>query len=324
MTSRRSFLQKSLLTSICALAGLRTARLIAQSSGPGKGPLVISTWNFGIPANQAAMELLRKGHSALDAVEAGVQVVEADPESTSVGIGGFPDAEGDVTLDASIMDHRGQCGSVACLQDILHPITVARAIMERTPHVMLVGEKARQFARALGLPKVNLLTRTARKAWKEWKANNPKWRRFSTDISNHDTIGMLAMDTRGDLSGACTTSGWAFKVPGRVGDSPIIGAGLYVDNEVGAATATGTGEEVIKVCGSFLIVELMRQGHSPQKACEEAVARIRKRNPDQPDLFVGFSAVNKAGEHGAFATKQGFEYALYQDGQNTLMTSAHL
>lgn len=324
MTSRRSFLQKSLLTSICAFAGLRTARLIAQSSGPGKGPLVISTWNFGIPANQAAMELLRNGRSALDAVEAGVQVVEADPESTSVGIGGFPDAEGDVTLDASIMDHRGQCGSVACLQDILHPITVARAIMERTPHVMLVGEKARQFARALGLPKVNLLTRTARKAWKEWKANNPKWRRFSTDISNHDTIGMLAMDTRGDLSGACTTSGWAFKVPGRVGDSPIIGAGLYVDNEVGAATATGTGEEVIKICGSFLIVELMRQGHSPQQACEEAIARIRKRNPDQPDLFVGFIAINKAGEHGAFATKQGFEYALHQDGENTLMTAAHL
>lgn len=280
--------------------------------------LVISTWNFGIPANKAAMEVLQKGGSALDAVEAGVMIVEADPISTSVGLGGFPDAEGDVTLDASIMNHEGQCGAVACLQHTLHPISVARAVMERTSHVLLVGEKARDFAHDLGFPKTNLLTKTAKTAWKEWKSNNPKWRQYSTDISNHDTIGMLAIDQQGNLSGACTTSGWAFKVPGRVGDSPIIGAGLYVDNEVGAATATGTGEEVIKICGSFLIVELMRQGYSPEEACVEAIRRIKKRNPGKPELFVGFLAINKAGEHGAFATKDGFEYALFQHEENKL------
>ncbi len=282
--------------------------------------LVISTWDFGIPANKSAMEVLERGGSALDAVEAGVMVVEADPISTSVGIGGFPDAEGDVTLDASIMNHEGQCGAVACLQKTLHPIQVARAVMERTPHVMLVGEKARDFAQQIGIPKTNLLTPNAKQAWKAWKANNPKWRAFSTDISNHDTIGMLALDKLGNLSGACTTSGWAFKIPGRVGDSPIIGAGLYVDNEVGAATATGTGEEVIKICGSFLIVELMRQGFSPEDACKEAVQRIKKRNPNNPELFVGFLAINKSGEHGSFSTKTGFEYALFKKGENKLIS----
>ncbi len=318
MSSRRSFLEKTFLSAAGLLTASRLPRLPLISDPTKPGSLVMSTWNFGIPANKAAMDVLRKGGSALDAVEAGVMVVEADPISTSVGIGGFPDAEGDVTLDASIMDHEGQCGAVACLQHTLHPITVARAIMERTPHVMLVGEKARDFARDLGIPKTNLLTKTAKTAWKEWKANNPKWRKYSTDISNHDTIGMLAIDQQGNLSGACTTSGWAFKVPGRVGDSPIIGAGLYVDNEVGAATATGTGEEVIKICGSFLIVELMRQGYSPEEACKEAVLRIKKRNPNKPDLFVGFLAINKAGEHGAYSTKVGFEYALYQKEENVL------
>lgn len=303
-------------------AGLLTTaklpKLLNTSNSSAKGPLVISTWDFGIPANQVAMEILERGGSALDAVESGVMVVEADPVSTSVGIGGFPDAEGDVTLDASIMNHEGQCGAVACLEKTLHPIQVARAIMERTPHVMLVGEKARDFAKQIGHPKTNLLTTNAKMAWKAWKADNPTWRAFSTDISNHDTIGMLALDKQGNLSGACTTSGWAFKIPGRVGDSPIIGAGLYVDNEIGAATATGTGEEVIKICGSFLVVELMRQGYSPEDACKEAVHRIKKRNPDKPELFVGFLAINKAGEHGAFSTKTGFEYALFQQGQNKL------
>ncbi len=319
MSSRRSFLGKSLLSAAGMITASRQLHLPDALQTASTDPLVISTWNFGIPANEAAMKVIEQGGSALDAVESGVMIVEADPESTSVGRGGFPDAAGDVTLDASIMDHRGQCGAVACLEKTLHPISVARAVMERTQHVLLVGEKARDFATQIGFPKTGLLTPNARKAWKAWKANNPKWRSFSTDISNHDTIGMLAIDKQGNLSGACTTSGWAFKIPGRVGDSPIIGAGLYVDNEIGAATATGTGEEVIKICGSFLVVELMRQGYSPQRACEEAVSRIKKRNPGNPELFVGFIAINKSGEHGAFATKTGFEYALYQHGQNRLI-----
>lgn len=319
MGSRRTFIKKS----IAATAGTWIASkgiVELQMTGPYLGgPKVVSTWDFGLAANQVAMEILNKGGKAIDAVEAGVRVPEADEIITSVGRGGFPDAEGDVTLDASIMDEKGNCGAVACLERTLHPISVARAVMERTPHVFLVGEKARKFADSLGFPKDNLLSQNARKAYKEWKANNPKWREFSTDISNHDTIGMLAIDKQGNLSGACTTSGWAFKVPGRVGDSPIIGAGLYVDNEVGAATSTGTGEEVIKICGSFLIVELMRMGKSPQAACEEAIRRVKERNQDKPDLFVGFLAMNKMGEVGAFSTKNGFEYAVGDSKGNELV-----
>ncbi|MCO6484161.1 MAG: N(4)-(beta-N-acetylglucosaminyl)-L-asparaginase [Saprospiraceae bacterium] len=274
-------------------------------------------------ANQVAMDRLKDGASAMDAVEAGVRVSEADPRITSVGKGGFPDAEGDVTLDACIMDHQARCGAVAALENTLHPISVARAVMERTPHIFLVGQKAVDFARRLGFPKEDLLTHEARAAWKEWRKGNPRWRDFSTDISNHDTIGMLAIDARGNLSGACTTSGWAFKVPGRVGDSPIIGAGLFVDNEVGAATATGTGEEVIRISGAFLIVELMRNGYSPLQACQEAVRRVRKNNPNRKDLFVGFLALNKQGEFGAWATKSGFEYAVTSLTEHRLETSGY-
>lgn len=321
MGSRRTFIKKSIVATagtLIANKGIAELPLTCPLLGEAK---VVSTWDFGLAANQVALEILNNGGKAIDAVEAGVRLPEADDAITSVGRGGFPDAEGDVTLDASIMDEHGNCGAVACLKRTLHPISVARAVMERTPHVLLVGEKARKFADSLGFPKDNLLSKNAKKAYKEWKANNPKWREFSTDISNHDTIGMLAIDKQGNLSGACTTSGWAFKIPGRVGDSPIIGAGLYVDNEVGAATSTGTGEEVIKICGSFLIVELMRMGKSPQAACEEAVRRVRRRNPNKPDLFVGFLAMNKMGEVGAFSTKNGFEYAVGDSKGNVLVKS---
>jgi len=321
MSSRRKFLINGAIAATGALGGPVLKRLPLVSSGKPEGPVVISTWDFGMPANAVAMAMLRKGATALDAVEAGVRLPEADPVITSVGRGGFPDAEGDVTLDASIMDERGRCGAVACLEKTLHPVSVARAVMEKTPHVLLVGDKARDFATRMGFPKSGLLSPEAKKAWKEWRAGNPQWKAFSTDISNHDTIGMLAMDSHGRLSGACTTSGWAFKVPGRVGDSPIIGAGLYVDNEVGAATATGTGEEVIRICGSFLIVELMRNGARPQEACQEAIRRIRRFNPDKTDLFVGFIALNKAGEYGAWSTRDGFEYAVSDARGDQLLKS---
>ena len=234
-------------------------------------PLVIATWN--VPnATKKAMEVLKSDGSALDAVEQGCMIEEADIKNSSVGKGGLPDRDGNVTLDACIMDQNGNCGSVVYLQDITHAVSVARKVMEDTPHVMLAGEGAKQFAISSGFEPEDLLTESSKKAWKKWKIE-AKYKPI-INIENHDTIGMLAIDNSGNISGACTTSGLAYKMGGRVGDSPIIGSGLFVDNEIGACVATGLGEEVVKTVGSFLVVELMRQGKSPQEACEEAINRI--------------------------------------------------
>lgn len=273
-------------------------------------PVALSTWEHGLPANEAAWEILADGGRALDAVEAGVRIPEADPAITTVGYGGYPDRFGKVTLDACIMDEGGRCGSVAFLQDIMHPISVARRVMELTPHVMLVGAGALDFALRNGFQREDLLTPEARAAWEAWKGENGEVTPL-VDINNHDTIGMLALDQAGNLSGACTTSGAAFKYHGRVGDSPIIGAGLYVDNDVGGATSTGWGEAVIRAVGCFLVVELMRQGHSPQEACEMAVERVIAKNPDWRDIQVGFLALSKSGEYGSFCIAPGFNYAVY-------------
>ncbi|MEZ4973908.1 MAG: N(4)-(beta-N-acetylglucosaminyl)-L-asparaginase [Cyclobacteriaceae bacterium] len=285
-------------------------------------PIVVSTWNFGVAANSEAWKILSAGGRALDAVEKGVQVPEGDPTESSVGLGGLPDREGRVTLDACIMDEHANCGAVACLEHIVHPISVARRVMEETQHVMLVGEGALQFALEQGFEKQNLLTPESEAAWKEWLKTSEY--KPVANIENHDTIGMVAMDANGNLSGACTTSGMAYKLRGRVGDSPIIGAGLYVDNEVGAATSTGVGEEVIKIVGSHLVVELMRQGRSPQQACEEAVGRIVKRYGEKSkDIQVGFLAINKLGEYGAYALQKGFTYAVKSNNtDNELLDSA--
>jgi N4-(beta-N-acetylglucosaminyl)-L-asparaginase len=255
---------------------------------------------------------LQSGGSALDAVEAGVMVEEADPNNQTVGLGGRPDRDGVVTLDACIMDSGGNCGSVMGLEGYVHAVSVARKVMEETPHVILVGEGAAQFADSLGYPKRDLLTEASRQEWLEWK----KTAQYEPviNIENHDTIGMLAMDGSGALAGACTTSGMAYKMRGRVGDSPVIGAGLYVDPEVGAATATGMGEEVVRTVGSFLIVELMRQGMSPQQACEEGVRRILARSKGDPDFQVGFIALNTKGESGAYCIHPGFSYRQYDSG----------
>ncbi len=255
----------------------------------------------------------------MDAVEAGVQVPEGDPKETSVGLGGLPDRDGRVTLDACIMDEFANCGSVACLEHIVHPISVARKVMEKTPHVMLVGDGALQFALANGFKKENLLTEESEKAWKEW-LKKAEYKPIA-NIENHDTIGMIALDSSQNLSGACTTSGMAYKIHGRVGDSPIIGAGLFVDNEIGAATSTGVGEEVIRICGSHVVVELMRQGNSPQEACELAVKRIVKNQPKKSkEIQVGFLAINKNGELGAYALQKGFTYAVFSNEiQNKLL-----
>lgn len=327
MPSRRKFLKKSSLSSL----GLMTTGLFttACASEPNeqsnatpkstalKAPFVISTWD-NKKANLAAMNVLSKGGNALDAVEAGVKIPEGDPKDRSVGYGGRPDRDGDVTLDACIMDSAGNCGSVCFLQHIKHPISVARAVMEKTPHVILAGEGALQFALANGFEKENLLTGESKKEWEEW-AKESEYQPI-INIENHDTIGMLGMDAQGNIAGACTTSGLAFKMKGRVGDSPIIGAGLYIDNEIGGATATGMGEAVLRSLGSFLVVELMRQGMSPAEACKEAVMRI-VRKQSYKNIQVGYLAINKKGEYGSFCIHEGFEYVVSSGDQTELITS---
>ncbi|MBE8714735.1 N(4)-(beta-N-acetylglucosaminyl)-L-asparaginase [Sphingobacterium hungaricum] len=334
--SRRNFIKQSILgaTAIGSISAMTASKPAAVK---GK-PIVISTWDFGIAANKEAWKVLSANGRALDAVEQGVKVAEADLNNPTVGKGGYPDRDGFVTLDACIMDEFGNCGSVAFLQNIAHPISVARMVMEKTPHVMLVGDGALQFALQNGFSEDNLLIPSSEKAWKEWlKEKNYKPvmnienKSFSTERLpgnqyNHDTIGMLALDAAGNLSGACTTSGMAFKMHGRVGDSPIIGAGLYVDNEIGGATSTGVGEEVIRTVGSFLVVELMRQGYSPEAACKEAVNRIIKKKPETAkEIQVGFLALNKNGEYGSYALQKGFSYALCNsEKQDLLVKGKHI
>jgi N4-(beta-N-acetylglucosaminyl)-L-asparaginase len=327
MENRRNFLKTTALASAAlafqSFSGKQEGIEDSTNVGKTNKPIVISTWNFGVKANGAAWKILKNNGRALDAVEAGVKIPEGDPTERSVGYGGRPDRDGRVTLDACIMDEFSNIGSVASLEFIKHPISVARMVMEKTPHVMLVGDGALQFALAQGFPKENLLVEESEKEWKEWLKTSeylPK-----ANIENHDTIGMIALDAHGNLSGACTTSGMAFKMHGRVGDSPIIGAGLYVDNEIGAATATGHGEEVIRIVGCHLVVELMRQGKSPQKACEEAVARIVKltknRNKNLKDIQVGFIALNKKGEYGAYCIQDGFNFAVNDASGNRLINA---
>lgn len=331
MSTRRRFLQSGLL-SATALA-LPTAASASKPAVPSKAaPLarVVSTWDFGVGANRAAWTKLQAGGSALDAVEAGARWAEADLCNATVGHCGYPDRDGVQTLDASIMDGDGRCGAVAALQDILHPISVARAVMEKSPHVLLVGEGAQQFALQQGFEKQSLLTPEAKQAWLEWKKTaqyQPKINAERTlqpaNKENHDTLGILALDADGRLAGACTTSGMAWKLHGRVGDSPIVGAGLYVDNDVGAATASGNGEEMIRNAASFLVVELMRQGRTPAQACREAIERVVRKRPEaSKSLQVCFLAMNKAGEVGAFALHDGFVYAVCDaDRQDALLDS---
>lgn len=335
MINRRKFLKRSavsasLLTSASFLASCNTSS--EKQTAPGRKPIVISTWDFGIAANAAAWNVLKANGRALDAVEQGVKVAEADLSNMTVGKGGYPDRDGHVTLDACIMDELGNCGSVAAMENIAHPISVARLVMEKTPHVMLVGAGALQFAVEQGFEPEELLMPEGKKAWEEWLIEkeykpvmNIENKSFSAERLpgneyNHDTIGMLALDAHGNVSGACTTSGMAFKMHGRVGDSPIIGAGLYVDNEVGGATSTGVGEEVIRTVGSFLVVELMRQGRSPEDACREAVERIIKKKPETAkEIQVGFLALSKSGEYGAYALQKGFSYAVCDEEKQDLL-----
>lgn len=317
MKGRRKFLgQAALSAGVLALSGRLAAN--PMDSAPADGARVVSTWDFGVQANQAAWKTLSAGGGALDAVEQGARWAETDLCNPTVGRCGNPDRDGVLTLDASIMDGDGRCGAVAALEDIDHPISVARRVMEQTPHVMLVGNGAQQFAVEQGFRKQRLLTPQAEQAWREWRERsefrpeiNAERRQRPGDSDNHDTLGMLAIDRHGRLAGACTTSGMAWKLHGRVGDSPIIGAGLYVDNDVGAATASGVGEEMIRNAASFLVVELMRQGRSPMEACREVIERVVRKRPEaSKSLQVCFLALNRHGEVGAFALHGGFVYAV--------------
>ena len=324
---RRNFIKKASVTSLGIVAGtsvLSGCDVNEESNksvvtGTPVRPLVIATWNTSDEV-EAAANVLANGGTALEAVEQGCRVAEANEKGQSVGKGGLPDRDGNVTLDACIMNEKGDYGAVVAVKEIKHVISLARKVMEDTPHVLLAGEGAKQFALEVGFKAENLLTEASKKAWEKWKIKSEY--KPIINIENHDTIGMLAIDKEGNISGACTTSGLAYKMAGRVGDSPIIGSGLFVDNEIGAATATGLGEEVLKTVGSFLIVELMRQGKSPQEACEEAIGRIvNKPRKNFKDFQVAYIAVNKQGETGGYSIHEHFSYNIFKDGANTNIKS---
>jgi len=337
---RRSFLKSSVLAGFSVPFMHKMG--FAAIGGKATGPLVISSAN-GLRATAKAMEMIKGGADALDAVIAGVNIVEEDPKDHSVGYGGLPNEEGVVELDSCVMHGpTHNAGSVAALRNIKNPSKVARLVMERTDHELLVGEGALRFAKAHGFKEEDLLTDEARKVWLHWKEtlnstddwfpeDNPDIPANYKELTKTTgTITCLGIDLNGNISGVTTTSGLAFKIPGRVGDSPIIGAGLYVDNEVGACGSTGRGEENLKNLSCFLTVELMRIGYSPQEACMETARRIIKhakipslhRTDGRPNFNVRFYALNKKGEFGAasvygptkFSVNDGKENKLHQGG----------
>lgn len=348
---RRKFLH------IGALAAplIAAKKTFAANFGDTNKPIVISTWDSGMPVNAEAWKILSIKGTALDAVEAGARHIENEI-NCCVGLGGYPDRDGIVTLDSCIMDHNANCGAVAGIERIKHPVSVARLVMEKTPHVILVGTGAQQFAVENGFTlEPAELSESGKKAYTDWlkkseykpvinienlpnrqagqpaglggkKENGPFAPNFFDDgTANHDTMGLVALDATGNLSGAVTTSGMAFKLHGRVGDSPIVGAGLFVDNEVGAATSSGTGEEVIRICGTHLVVEFMRQGYSPEMACKKAVERIVKRDKEKAKtLQVGFLALNKKGQYGAYAIQKGFVFSVKSNNENKIHPSKYL
>ncbi|MGB0311936.1 MAG: isoaspartyl peptidase/L-asparaginase family protein [Schleiferiaceae bacterium] len=324
--SRRRFLKNLGLAS----AGLAikpittTAQTTAKSLPLKDSPLVISTWIHGMEANAGAWSVLENGGDALDAVQKGVAVTESDMNNRSVGLAGRPDRDGHVTLDACIMDHDSRCGSVAFLEDIQHPIDVARAVMDKTPHVMLVGEGAQKWALENGFSKVDFEVPIpeVQKDYENWLIKSEY--KTGVNVENHDTIGMLALDASGRMAGACTTSGMAYKIRGRVGDSPIIGAGLFIDGDVGGSTATGVGEAMIRTAGASAVVESMRRGASPEEACYDIVQRILKKHPGVEGMQVGFLAMNMQGEYGGYSVYNGFNYALRSKDRNEMVDAKYM
>ncbi|HUZ60362.1 MAG TPA: N(4)-(beta-N-acetylglucosaminyl)-L-asparaginase [Hanamia sp.] len=342
MLNRRKFLQLSTLS-----APLLSLKNISHNNNAQTKPIVVSTWSNGKEVNAEAWKILSTNGRALDAVEAGARYVE-DTLDCCIGLGGYPDRDGIVTLDSSIMDEHANCGAVGAIEQIKHPVSVARKIMETTPHIMLVGEGAQQFALENGFEKQSkVLSEPAKEAYEKWlkksdykpvinienmpvgqagkKGNGPFAPPFFDDGSlNHDTMGLVAIDASGNMSGAVTTSGMAFKIHGRVGDSPIIGDGLFVDNEVGAAVSSGLGEEVMRTCGTHVVVEAMRNGLSPEAACRKAVERIINRDVERAKTFqVAFLALNKKGEYGAYAVQNGFVFAVKSNGEEKIIPAKY-
>ncbi len=290
------------------------------SSAYTGGAKMISTWSHGQPANREGWKVLESGGNSLDAVEAGARQTESDVTNRSVGIGGMPDREGHVTLDACIMDWESNCGSVGFLEGIAHPVSVAKHIMQHTPHVMLVGAGAKQYALKHRFETIKTPLPEVKKEWEKWKKEQAAIsKKPEINHENHDTIGLLAIDEAGRISGACTTSGWAYKLPGRLGDSPIIGSGLFVDQEVGGAVSTGLGESIIRIAGAHTVVELMRQGKSPEQACKETVERLIRKHKDMTGLQCAFIAINTRGEVGGYSVFNGFNYALKTKDQDLLI-----
>jgi isoaspartyl peptidase/L-asparaginase-like protein (Ntn-hydrolase superfamily) len=315
---RRDFLRAGALAGVgLAVARGRDAR---GAAAPGDAPRVLSTHPAGMACNREAGRIFQEGGSALDAVQHGVMVAEANPDDTSVGYGGYPNRDGVVQLDAAIVDGSTlEAGSVAALEDIKHPVAVARKVMEETPHVLLVGEGARRFALDKGFPKENLLTPEARRRWKQMRRESR-----TAAAAGHDTMGMVAMAADGTMAAACTTSGLAWKLPGRVGDSPLVGHGLYCDGAAGGAAATGIGEEIIKVCGSYQVVEFMRQGLHPLAAIRRVLERIVARRPANRDEFIGFVAMRRDGEVGYLSTTSGFKAAVSVGAEHRLEDAERL
>ncbi len=317
--TRRIFLTKTAI----GIAGVGLSKLSwgNVNSGEKGNPVVISNWKYGQKANEAVWNFLSEGGYSLDAVEVGVRIAESDSCVTTAGKGDSPDTIGKVRLDASIMNEKGDTGSVVFLQNIKHPVSVARLVMEKTPNVILCGDEALKFALENGY-KEKLLTKEMRKCWKKWKKEEPEHNAISNNEKQlakfQSTISMLALDENGHLCGASTARGLAHKMHGTIGDSPMIGAGLFIDGEIGGAAATGAGELVMKTMGSFLVVEFMRSGMSPEEACNAAIARIVKKNPGSKIQQVGYIAINKAGETGAASLQSGFSYTLKSPNKSEL------
>ncbi|MCX7974460.1 MAG: N(4)-(beta-N-acetylglucosaminyl)-L-asparaginase [Candidatus Aminicenantes bacterium] len=340
--SRRNFMKTGLAIGASSFIFKASPLLPAQ---PEKKIIAIASSN-GLKATERAMELLRQGADPLDAVIAGVNLVEEDPEDTSVGYGGLPNEEGEVELDASVMHGpTHNAGAVAALRGIKTPSKVAKLVMERCDHALLVGEGALKFAKAHGFKEENLLTERAREIWLRWKETlserdnwfPPKSEKLPAEVKSfvdaYGTINCLALDSQGNLAGVTTTSGLAFKLPGRVGDSPIIGAGLYVDNDIGAAGSTGRGEANLLNCGSFQVVNFMAQGYSPEEACLRTLQKIAEKTKYQPHLLdkdglprfgLNFYALNKKGEFGAASMWSGAYYAVHDGRENKLREAAYL
>jgi len=342
--TRRDFIKAGVSAGAAAVIGGPKGAPAASRQAEGK-PVVIASGN-GLRAVDRAMELLNQGADPLDAVVSGVNIVESDPNDMSVGYGGIPNEDGVVELDASVMHgSTHNAGAVASLRHIKNPSLVAKLVMERTDHALLVGEGALCFAMAHGFKKENLLTDKARERWLRWKETlsdrdnwfPPKSDRLEEElreiVTHQGTINCCALDGAGNLAGVTTTSGLAFKIPGRVGDSPIIGAGLYVDNDVGAAGSTGRGEANILTCGSNMVVEFMRDGHSPEEACLRALKRIAEKSKLQPYLLneeglprfgLSFYAVNKRGEYGSARMWSGGRFAVHDGTKSRLEEAAYL